>query len=68
MHVGTAQNSTYLAEPHALSRTPHTDHVAKLVTGMPDAEVPPVDRKTQTGSHPDVDLKLENKSRPTLLM
>ena len=68
MHAGIAQNSMHLAEPPALPRTPHADHMAKLVTGMPDDEVPPIDRKIQTRSHPDMDPKVENTSRPTLLM
>ena len=68
MYVGMAQNPISLAEPPALPRTPHDDHVAELVTGMTDAEAPPVDRRIQTRSHPDVDPRAENKSRPTLLM
>ena len=45
MHVGIAQNPMHLAEPSALPRIPHADLVAKLVTGMPDAKAPPVDRR-----------------------
>ena len=68
MHVGIAQNSMHLAEPPALQRTPHAGLVAKLVTGIPDAIAPPVDRRIQTRSHPDVDPMVENKNRPTVLM
>ena len=68
MHVGIAQNPMHLTEPLALPKTPHANHVAKLVIGMPDAEGPPVDRRIQTRSHPDVDPMVENKSRPTILM
>ena len=68
MHVGIARNPMHLAEPPALPRTPHANLVAKLVTGMPDAKAPLVDRRIQTRSHPDMDTMVENKSRPTLLM
>ena len=52
MHVGIAQNSMHLAEPPALPRTPHANHVAKLVIEMRDAEAPPVDRRIQTKKPP----------------
>ena len=68
MHEGIAENFMYLEEPPALPRTPHANYVAKLVTGTADAKVPPIDRKIQTRSHPDVDPRVENKSRLTLLM
>ena len=68
MPVGTAQNPMHWAEPPALPRTPHANHVVKLVIGMPDAEASPVDRRIQTRCHPDVDPMVENKSRPTVLM
>ena len=68
MNVEIALSPMHLTEPPALPRTPHADHVAELVTGMSDAEVPPVNRRIQRRSHPDVDSKVENKSIPTLLM
>ena len=68
MHVGIALSPMHLAEPPALPRTPHANHVAELVTGTSDAEAPPVNRRIQTRSYPDIDPKVENKSRPTLLM
>ena len=68
MHVGIAQNPMHVAQPPALPRTPHVNLVVKLVTGMPDAEPPPVDRTIQTRSQPDVDPMVENKSRPIVLM
>ena len=46
--MGIAQNPMNLAEPPALPRIPHAVHVAELVTGMPDAEAHPVDRRIQT--------------------
>ena len=58
MHAGIAQNPMHLAEIPALPRTPHADHVAELVTGMPDAKVPPIDRKIQTRSQPDMHPKV----------
>ena len=68
MHAEIAQNPMHLAEHPALLRTTNADHVVKLVTGMPDAETPPVDRRIHTKRHPDVDQMVENKSRPTVLM
>ena len=68
MHVGIALSPMCLAEPPALPRTPHADHVAELAATTSDAKAPLVDRRIQTRSHPDVDPKVENKSRPTLLM
>ena len=68
MYVGIAQNAMHLAETPALLRTPHADLVAKLITGMPDPEAPPVDRKIQTRSNPDMDPMAESKCRPTVLM
>ena len=68
MHVGIALSPMHLAEPPTLPRTPHADHVAELVTGTPDAKAPPVDRRIQTRSHPDRVPKVENKSRPTVLI
>ena len=68
IHMGIALNPIHLAEPPALPRTPHANVVAKLVTGMSDAEAPSVDRWIQTRSHADMDTMVENKSRPTLLM
>ena len=68
MHAGTAPSPMHLTEPPALPRTPHANHVAQLVTWMSDDEATPVDRRIQTRSYPDVDPKVENKSRPTLLM
>ena len=56
----------HLAEPPTLPRTPHANHVAKLVIGKPDAKAPLVDRRIQARSHPDIDLMVENKS--TVLM
>ena len=47
MHVGTATKFHAPGRAPALPRTPHADHVAKLVTGMPDAKVPQIDRKIQ---------------------
>ena len=68
MHVRIALSPMHLAEPPALPVTPHANHVAELVTGTPDAKTPPVDRRIKTRSHPDVGPKVENKSRPTLLI
>ena len=68
MLAGIAQNPMHLAESPALPRTPHADLMAKLVTGKPDAEAPPVYRRIQTRSHPDMDPMVEIKSRPTVLM
>ena len=59
MHAGIAQDPMHLVEPFALLRTPHANHMVKLVIGMPDAKAPPVDRRIQTGSHPDVDTMVE---------
>ena len=67
MHVGIALSPMHLAGPPALPRTPHADHVAELATGTSDAKAPPVDRRIQTRSHPDMGPKVEYKSRPTLL-
>ena len=68
MPAGIALSSMHLAEPPALPRTPHANHVAELVTEISDAKAPPVDRRIQTRSHPVVGPKVENKRRPTLLM
>ena len=68
MHVGIALSHMHLAEPSFLPRTPHADHVAELATGTSDVKAHPVDRRIQTKSHPDVDPKMEYKSRSTLLM
>ena len=68
MHVGNAQSPMQLGEPPALPRTPHAIHVAELVTGMPDAEAPPVDRRIQRRNHPDMGPKVESISRSTLLI
>ena len=68
MHGGIAQNPVHLAELPALPRTPHANHVAKLVIGMPDAKTSPIGKRIQTRSHPDVDPMVKNKSRPTVLM
>ena len=68
MHVGIEQNPLHLAEPSVLPRTPCANLVAKLVTGMPDSKAPPVDRRIQTRSHPDMDTMVEDKNRPILLM
>ena len=68
MHVGIALSPMHLVEPPALSRTPHANHVAELVTGMPDAKAPPVDRRIQTRSLENMGPKVESKSRPTLLI
>ena len=48
MHVGIALGPMHLAEPPALPRTPHANHVAELITGMSDADSPLVDRKIQS--------------------
>ena len=61
MHAGIAQDPMHLVEPFALPRTPHANHMVKLVIGMPDARAPPVDRRIQTRSHPDVDTMVEKK-------
>ena len=45
-----------------LPRTSHANHVAELVTGMSHTEAPPVDRRIQTRSHPDMGPKVESKS------
>ena len=68
MHVGIAVSPMHLAEPPVLPRIPHTDHVTQLGTGISDAKAPPVDRRIQARVQPDVDPKVENKSRCTLLM
>ena len=68
MHVGTALSTMHQAEPPALPRTPHGNHVAELATGTSDVEAPPVDGRIQTRSHPDVGPKVESKCRPTWLM
>ena len=57
----------HLAEPPALPRTSHANHMAELVTEMSDVEEPLVNRRIQTRSHPDVVQKVESKSGPTLL-
>ena len=56
--------STHLAEPPALQRTPHADHVEELVTGTSDAKAPPVNRRIQTRSQLDVDPKVETIADP----
>ena len=68
MHVVIALNPMHLADLPALPRTLHANLVAKLVTGMPDAKAPPVDRRIQTRSHPDMDPRVEKKSKPIVLM
>ena len=68
MHAGIAQNPMHLTEPPALQRNPPANHVAEFVTGTSDSKAPPVDRKIQARSHPDMIPKVEKKSIPTLLM
>ena len=59
MHVGIALSPMHLAEPSALPRTLHANHVAELVTGTSDAKAPTVDRRIETGRHPYIDPKVE---------
>ena len=68
MHVGIALSPMHLTEPPAMPRTPHTNHVAELATGTSDAKALLVNRMIQSRSHPDMGTRVENKSRPTLLM
>ena len=48
-----------LAEPPVLPRILHVDLVAKLVTEMPDAKAPPVDRRIQTKADHSVDVGID---------
>ena len=65
MHVGIALSPMHLAEPPALARTPHTDHMRELVTGTSDTEAPPVDRRIQARSHPNVGQRWKQKQTHT---
>ena len=53
-----------MAEPPALPRSLHADHVAELVTGTSDAKAPPVDRRIQTRSNIDMGSRVETKADP----